>query len=228
MYAASPYDIREVAGANAPAARRLPQLDSQRRSGPSRGCVTAHRIYLATIAGALVWALMAPATSSAYQVRSEAGTSSLAGTTSQQSQEVRAAAVTSSLAGTTAQQTQEAQYRGPATTNGSAQDLRSPDTRDAAIGRGPFSVSRTTNGSAQDLRSPDTRDAAIGRGPSSVPDVTVVKLAQPAPTTNDAAIDWRDAGIGAGTALVLIILALAGATAITHRRRPAPRPATGA
>jgi hypothetical protein len=208
MYAASPYDIREVAGANAPAARRLPQLDSQRRSGPSRGCVTAHRIYLATIAGALVWALMAPATSSAYPVRSEAGTSSLAGTTSQQSQ--------------------EAQYRGPATTNGSAQDLRSPDTRDAAIGRGPFSVSRTTNGSAQDLRSPDTRDAAIGRGPSSVPDVTVVKLAQPAPTTNDAAIDWRDAGIGAGTALVLIILALAGATAITHRRRPAPRPATGA
>ena len=33
----------------------------------------------------------------------------------------------------------------------------------------------------QDLRSPDTRDAAMGRGTWSVPDVTVVTLPQPAP-----------------------------------------------
>src|SRR3954471_2951770 len=44
------------------------------------------------------------------------------------------------------------------------QDLRSPDTRDAAAGRYPAVVH-------QDLRSPDARDAAEGRYPAASPEL---------------------------------------------------------
>ncbi len=68
----------------------------------------------------------------------------------------------------------------------------------------------------------------MGGGTFSAPDVTVVKFAQPAPVRTNREIDWRDAGIGAGTVLGMIVLGLASATAIVHRRRRRPRTATTA
>jgi hypothetical protein len=73
----------------------------------------------------------------------------------------------------------------------------------------------------QDLRSPDTRDAAIGRGTWSVPDVTVVRLPQPSPVVAERGIDWADAGIGAGTLFGVMLVGLGGAMAVVHRRRTA-------
>ncbi len=78
----------------------------------------------------------------------------------------------------------------------------------------------TATEARQDLRSPDTRDAALGRGTWSVPDVTVVKL-QPAPAA-EPGMDWGDAGIGAGTVFGVIAVGLAGAAAFVHRRRTTP------
>jgi hypothetical protein len=88
-----------------------------------------------------------------------------------------------------------------------SQDLRSPDTRDAALA--PVRP--------QDLRSPDTRDAAAGRGIRHAPEVTVVKLTAPAPAA-DRGIDWGDAGIGAATLLALMMLGGAVAFVVLHRR----------
>ena len=100
-------------------------------------------------------------------------------------------------------------------------DLRSPDTRDAA---------RTTEAASsaprQDLRSPDARDHTAGRGTFNAPDVTVVKMSEPAPTAGG--FDWADAGIGAGGILGLVLVGAGGALVISrrthdrsaHRRRP--------
>jgi hypothetical protein len=80
----------------------------------------------------------------------------------------------------------------------------------------------------QDLRMPDTRDAAEGRGPSSAPDVVVIKVREPeaAPA---GGIDWADAGIGAGSVLGLSLLGIGGALLLVHRKRatPALRAGTG-
>ena len=68
------------------------------------------------------------------------------------------------------------------------QDLRMPDTRDAAarfaqrtVTVPGFPVPTPPPDVRQDLRSPDTRDIAQGRGPSTAPDVTVIEVPQPAP-----------------------------------------------
>jgi hypothetical protein len=90
------------------------------------------------------------------------------------------------------------------------QDLRSADTRDSGSGRGV---------GVQDLRSADTKDSAAGRGTSTapaVPDVTVVKVANPAPSAGG--MDWGDAGIGAGGVLGLALVTLGGTLFVTHRR----------
>ena len=71
--------------------------------------------------------------------------------------------------------------------------------------------------SKQDLRSPDTRDQAMGRGTFSAPEVTVVKMTEPAPPSSG--LDWGDAGVGAGGMLGLILLALGSVLAIVHHRR---------
>ena len=89
------------------------------------------------------------------------------------------------------------------------QDLRSPDTRDAAR------ASEERNALRQDLRSPDTRDFAEGRGTFSVPDVTVVKVpATDAPAPVADSLDWGDIAIGAGGALGVMLLAIGGALAV--------------
>ena len=112
------------------------------------------------------------------------------------------------------------------------QDLRMPDTRDAATRFAERTVTEPgfpaypTPGQRseirQDLRSPDTRDAAEGRGTSDAPQVTVVRVPQPAPAPAGG-IDWGDAGIGA---VIALVLATAGSLAVLHRRRSAPHPQT--
>ena len=87
------------------------------------------------------------------------------------------------------------------------QDLRSPDTRDAA----------TRAETKQDLRSPDARDASEGRGTYTAPNVMIVKV--PEPVQAEAGIDWADAGIGAGGLLGLTLLGLGGSLALVHRRQ---------
>jgi hypothetical protein len=83
------------------------------------------------------------------------------------------------------------------------QDLRSPDTRDAALA--------AVN--TQDLRSPDTRDAAIGHfAPAQVP-----VSSHPAPVARSSDDSpWPTAGIGL---LVLTAVGCAGALIVVLRRR---------
>jgi hypothetical protein len=70
-----------------------------------------------------------------------------------------------------------------------------------------------------DHRTPDARDAAGGRGTWNTPRVTVVKVAQPTPSSTG--LDWGDAGIGAGAVVGLMLLALGSGLAIVHRRQGA-------
>ena len=87
-------------------------------------------------------------------------------------------------------------------------DVRTPDTVSAS--------KPSTTKPVVDMRTPDARDHGEGRGTFSAPDVTVVKLVDPAPTGNG--FDWGDAGIGAGGLLSLILLALGGTAAVAHRK----------
>jgi hypothetical protein len=141
MYAANVYDIRRATEAGAPV-------------------LTRRRLHRrATIACALVCALVAPAVSSAQDDRASAPTSSLAGTTSasqdHRSPGLAAAVSTSSLAGTT---------------SAPSQDLRSADNRDAARRQGTLGAPDVT---VAKLPQPapvhgnpgiDRRDAVIGAG----------------------------------------------------------------
>ena len=89
----------------------------------------------------------------------------------------------------------------------------SPDTRDAATG---------WHGGTphQNLASPDAQDAANGRGTFSAPEVTVLRVPQPAPTSGGG-VDWADVGIGAGGMLGVVLLAGGGAAIATRRRETA-------
>jgi len=78
----------------------------------------------------------------------------------------------------------------------------------------------------QDLRLPDSRDAAAGRGSYNSPEILVVE-AQPQPASPDG-MDWADAGIGAGSLLGVSLIGLGGALAIVHRRHGAADAATTA
>ena len=86
-------------------------------------------------------------------------------------------------------------------------DLRTPDAVEAGT------PATTTAGT--DLRTPDAVDHGLGRGTFSTPDVTVVKVVDPPPTTG---FDWGDAGIGAGGLLGLILVGLGGTLVVSHRR----------
>jgi hypothetical protein len=70
----------------------------------------------------------------------------------------------------------------------------------------------------QDLRTPDTRDYADGRGTYNAPDVVVVEAPAPAPEPTVTGIDWEDVGIGAGGLLGASLLALGGALLVVQRR----------
>jgi hypothetical protein len=82
----------------------------------------------------------------------------------------------------------------------------------------PSSIAASAADEYQDLRSPDARDAAAGRGSFNSPEVTVVKVAQPS-ASPDGGLDWGDAGIGAAALLGLLLLGLGGTFAVIHRRQ---------
>jgi hypothetical protein len=109
-----------------------------------------------------------------------------------------------------------------------AASTASAKTVDLRSQLGTSSLAGTTSAPRQDLRSPDTRDLAEGRGTFSAPEVTLVKVTEPAPP--GAGIDWGDAGIGAGGMLGLTLLALGSGLAFFHRRQSAAagHPATTA
>jgi hypothetical protein len=71
---------------------------------------------------------------------------------------------------------------------------------------------------AQDLRMPDTIDAANGRGTENAPEVIVVKAPQPAPQPSADGMDWADIGLGAGTVTGLALVALGGGLLIVRKR----------
>jgi hypothetical protein len=89
-------------------------------------------------------------------------------------------------------------------------DLRTPDSVSAS--------KPSTTEPVVDMRTPDARDHGQGRGTFNAPEVTVVKVLDPAPT--GSGFDWADAGIGAGGLLGLILLALGGTATIAHRKAP--------
>jgi hypothetical protein len=99
-----------------------------------------------------------------------------------------------------------------ATTQYTPSDVRSPDA---------VSAGQKPTGPVVDMRTPDAKDHGEGRGTFSAPDVTVVKVVDPAPTSTG--FDWGDAGIGAGGLLGLILLGLGGTAAVAHRKAT-PRP----
>jgi hypothetical protein len=87
------------------------------------------------------------------------------------------------------------------------QDFRNPDNR-----------SQSPVAGKQDLRSPDTVDAAAGRGTFSAPDVVVVKVDDPTAQPVADGLDWGDAGIGAGVIAGLSLLTLGAGLVLTQRR----------
>jgi hypothetical protein len=98
------------------------------------------------------------------------------------------------------------------TTQYTPSDVRSPDA---------VSAGQKPTGPVVDLRTPDAKDHGEGRGTFNAPDVTVVKVVDPAPTSTG--FDWGDAGIGAGGLLGLILVGLGGTAAVAHRKAT-PRP----
>jgi hypothetical protein len=70
----------------------------------------------------------------------------------------------------------------------------------------------------QDLRHPDTRDYAEGRGTYNSPDVVVVKAPAAAEPVATGGVDWEDVGIGAGGMLSLALIGAGGALVLVRRR----------
>jgi hypothetical protein len=83
------------------------------------------------------------------------------------------------------------------------QDLRMPDTRDAA--ERPQHV--------QDLRMPDTQDSAVGRGLENAPVVEFVD----APRADG--FDWTDAVVGAAGGFGILLIGTGAAMATVRIRR---------
>ncbi|HEY7453261.1 MAG TPA: hypothetical protein VH683_01765 [Thermoleophilaceae bacterium] len=114
----------------------------------------------------------------------------------------------------------------PATAAAQGQDLRSPDTRDAAAAaaaeaqayqdlRSPDArdAGRTSHDRpTQDLRSPDARD--VGRSPVEIPTPVVEVREVPA-----SGFDWGDAGVGAAGIVALFSIAVGGVLLLGGRRR---------
>jgi hypothetical protein len=103
------------------------------------------------------------------------------------------------------------------------QDLRSPDTRDAAI--------QATRGVNSPQIFTDQQRAMVERykrSPSYQATLREVRLAG-APqvaevSSSDSGLDWGDAGIGAAGMLGVTLIGLGGIVAVNHRRqRLAPR-----
>lgn len=100
----------------------------------------------------------------------------------------------------------------PAAWGTRAQDLRSPDARDAA----------SAPEVSQDLRSPDARDAAAGRTTAGSPVVDIVRI----PARSEG-FDWGDAAIGGAVVGGVVLVGLGSLGAATRRRRGPSRVAVG-
>ena len=98
------------------------------------------------------------------------------------------------------------------------QDLRSPDTRDAAQSTVQDLRSPDTRDAAQstvqDLRSPDARDAAIG--------VATASAATPEPVSSGEGFDWASAGIGVAAVGGVLLMLLGLRTFGRHHGRQLP------
>jgi hypothetical protein len=92
--------------------------------------------------------------------------------------------------------------------------------RDAVVTRGLYEPMRPEDQPQppQDLRMPDTIDAANGRGAEHAPDVIVVKDTQPVGQPSADGLDWADIGLGAGGVMALSLIALGGSLIVVHRR----------
>src|SRR5215218_7318387 len=114
----------------------------------------------------------------------------------------------------------------PATAAAQGQDLRSPDTRDAAAAaqeqsyqdlRSPDArdaATASTQTAYQDLRSPDARD--VGREPVTVQIPEPVVEIREVPGSG---FDWGDAGIGAAGLLALLSITGGVTLMVLGRRR---------
>ena len=89
------------------------------------------------------------------------------------------------------------------------QDLRMPDTKDAAA----------KAEQRQDLRLPDTRDWSEGRGTDTAPIVEFVEVSRP------SGFDWEDAGLGAAAGVGLVLIGAGTAMAAARLRRRSVGPA---
>jgi hypothetical protein len=125
------------------------------------------------------------------------------------------------------------------------QDLRSPDTRQAAAASEgqdsapPSSIATPDGQGNQDLRMPDTPEAAGAASPTAraieptqdlrTPDATdaardLPRVHVPAPVVEirevpSSGFDWGDAGIGAAGMLALFSIAAGSTLLVTNRRR---------
>jgi hypothetical protein len=81
---------------------------------------------------------------------------------------------------------------------------------------GTTSTPRQLAASPQDLRSPDARDAAEGRGTFNSPRIVVVKAEPQTRPALTSGFDWVDAGIGAGLTASLL-LGAAGLASVRRR-----------
>ena len=93
-----------------------------------------------------------------------------------------------------------------------AQSSDHESTVAAAVGAG--------RSEGQDLRMPDTRDLATGRGTSTAPDVVVVKLAEPVPQSGG--IDWAEVGIGGGAVALALLAIGGAVMLAQRRRHVSP------
>jgi hypothetical protein len=89
-------------------------------------------------------------------------------------------------------------------------------SRAAALGLVLAALAPATAVAGQDLRSPDTRDAAEGRSAANAPSVMVVRM--PSSTHAGAGTDWGDVVLGASGALIVLALSAGGVIAVQRRR----------
>jgi hypothetical protein len=98
-------------------------------------------------------------------------------------------------------------------TTGPSQDLRPPDVKDGAEGRGPYAVERGPYVLKRSYGSPDAADAARNRSPVQIPAPVVAVRDAP------GGFSWGDAGIGAAGMLALFSIAAGSALFVAGRRR---------
>ena len=92
----------------------------------------------------------------------------------------------------------------------SAQDLVSPDARDARpVTHNPID--------STDLRSADAQDAAANPTLRSYRTPTIIEVASPT-VPSSSGFDWGDAGIGAAGTLAVIAIAAGSIVLVTRRR----------